>query len=209
MENLTYERINNLGILKVNRSKFLNALNYQTLKEMDVLLDEIKEDKNVHVLVITGEGEKAFVAGADIKEMKDMNNLEAMAFSKFGNRVFEKIEKLDKVVIGAINGYCLGGGLELALSCDIRIGSNSSKFGQPEVGLGIIPGFGGTQRLFNVVGVGKAKELIFTGSIDGKFIPIRPISDYYSHLVGSIVFGITLGLLLKKFLIKPSKSQVG
>jgi enoyl-CoA hydratase len=165
MINLNYEKLGNIGVLKINRPKNLNALNYETLKELDVILDEIKDDKSVYVLVITGEGEKSFVAGADIKEMKDMNSQEAMEFSKFGNDVFEKIENLDKVVIGAINGFCLGGGMELALSCDIRIGSSKSKFGQPEVGLGVTPGFGGTQRLFNVVGIGKAKELIFTGSM--------------------------------------------
>jgi enoyl-CoA hydratase len=166
MINLSYEKLGeNIGVLKINRPKFLNALNYETLKELNSIIDEIKCDKSVYVLIITGEGEKAFVAGADIKEMKDMDAIDATEFSKFGNDVFEKIENLDKVVIGAINGFCLGGGMELALSCDIRIGNSKSKFGQPEVGLGITPGFGGTQRLFNVVGVGKAKELIFTGSM--------------------------------------------
>ena len=166
METIVYEKIDqNLGILKINKPKFLNSLSMQTLKEMDTAISEIEKDEDLHVLIITGEGTKAFVAGADIKEMKDMDEAAAASFSEFGNMVFEKIENLDKVVIGAINGYCLGGGLELALCCDIRIGSENSKFSQPEVGLGIIPGFGGTQRLFNVVGIGKAKELIFTGDI--------------------------------------------
>lgn len=168
MENIIYEKISeNIGLLKINRPKYLNSLNSQTLNEISEALDEIKKDTDLYVLIVTGEGEKAFVAGADIKEMKDMYGIDAMAFSKFGNDVFKKIEDLDKVVIASINGYCLGGGLELALSCDIRIGSINSKFGQPEVSLGIIPGFGATQRLFNVIGVGKAKEMIFTGDVVG------------------------------------------
>ncbi|SHJ52173.1 enoyl-CoA hydratase-related protein [Tepidibacter formicigenes] len=170
MDNLIYEKISNhVGVLKINRPKYLNSLNIKTLNEINMFLDEIKKDNDLYVLIITGEGDKAFVAGADIKEMKDMNSIEAMEFSKFGNKVFKKIENLEKVVIGAVNGYCLGGGMELALSCDIRIGSNNSKFGQPEVSLGIIPGFGATQRLLNVIGIGKAKELIFIGDmIDSK-----------------------------------------
>lgn len=166
METIIYEKIDiNIGTLKINKPKFLNSLSMQTLKEMDTVINEIQKDEDLQVLIITGEGTKAFVAGADIKEMKEMDESKASSFSEFGNRLFEKIENLDKVVIGAINGYCLGGGLELALCCDIRIGSESSKFSQPEVGLGIIPGFGATQRLFNIVGIGKAKELIFTCDI--------------------------------------------
>ncbi|CAH2214240.1 enoyl-CoA hydratase-related protein [Tepidibacter aestuarii] len=170
MENLLYEKINdNIGILKINRAKYMNSLNRNTLTELNILLDEIEADKNLHVLIISGEGEKAFVAGADINQMKDMGCVEAMRFSKLGNNVFKKIENLQMVVIAAINGYCLGGGLELALACDIRIGNEKSKFAQPEVGLGIIPGFGATQRLSNVIGISKAKEMIYTGNmIDSK-----------------------------------------
>ncbi|WP_099187533.1 enoyl-CoA hydratase-related protein [Tepidibacter mesophilus] len=166
MENLFYEKINdNIGILKIDRAKYMNSLNKDTLIELDIFLDEIEKDKNIHVLLISGEGNKAFVAGADIKQMKDMGCVEAMRFSKLGNNVFKKIENLEKIVIAAINGYCLGGGLELALACDIRIGNEKSKFAQPEVGLGIIPGFGATQRLSNAIGISKAKEMIYTGDI--------------------------------------------
>ncbi|KXZ40148.1 enoyl-CoA hydratase [Alkalithermobacter thermoalcaliphilus JW-YL-7 = DSM 7308] len=164
--NIFYEKIsNNIGLLKINRPKHLNSLNKQTLKELDNLIDDLKKDDDLLVLIITGEGEKAFVAGADIKEMKDMTSIEALEFSKYGNEVFFKLETLNKVVIAAINGFCLGGGLELALACDIRISSKVSKFGQPEVNLGIIPGFGATQRLTNIIGISKAKQMIFTGDI--------------------------------------------
>ncbi len=170
MENIIFEKRNEkIGIVRINRPKHLNSLNKKTLEELYEIIEVVEKDKNLSVLIITGEGEKAFVAGADITEMKDMNAIDAMAFSKLGNKVFEKIEKLGKIVIAAIYGYALGGGLELALACDIRIGNMKTKFGQPEVSLGIIPGFGGTQRLLHAVGIAKAKELIFTGDmIDAK-----------------------------------------
>lgn len=151
-------------VLKINRPKALNALNSSVLTELNEIINVIHNDKDVKVLIITGEG-KAFVAGADIAEMKDFSPEEARKFSHLGMEVFRKIELLEVPVIAAINGYALGGGCELAMCCDIRIASEKAKFGQPEVGLGITPGFAGTQRLPRIVGVPKAKELIFTGDI--------------------------------------------
>lgn len=159
-----YKKEEKIGILTINRPKALNALNSEVLDALEVLLEKIETD-DIHVLVITGSGEKAFVAGADITEMSDMGTMEACKFSEKGNRVFSKIENFRIPVIAAVNGFALGGGCELALSADIRIASYNAKFGQPEVGLGIIPGFGGTQRLARTVGMAKAKELIFSGKV--------------------------------------------
>lgn len=167
-ENLLFEKRGNIGILSINRPKALNALNTAVLEDLDSAIDKIMEDSSIYTLILTGEG-RSFVAGADIGEMKDMDIHEARRFAEKGTRVFRKIEIMEKPVIGAINGFALGGGCELAMCCDIRIASEKAKFGQPEVGLGIIPGFAGTQRLSRIVGIGKAKELIYTSDmIDGK-----------------------------------------
>ncbi|MBF8983644.1 short-chain-enoyl-CoA hydratase [Lutibacter sp. B2] len=163
-EMLNIEKTENIAILKLNRPKALNALNSAVLKELDVAIDQINADKEVNVLVISGEG-KAFVAGADITEMKELNAEEGRVFGNLGQNVFRKIEKMEKPVIAAVNGFALGGGCELAMCCDIRVASEKAKFGQPEVGLGIVPGFSGTQRLPRLVGAAKAKELIYTGGI--------------------------------------------
>lgn len=164
MQNVEFEKKNNIGIVTVSRPKALNALNFDTLKELDLVLDQIKGDRDIYCVIITGAGEKAFVAGADISEMKDMNVFKAREFSIYGNKVFRKIELLEQPVIAAVNGYALGGGCELALCCDIRVASENAVFGQPEVSLGITPGFGGTQRLARIVGIGKTKEMLFTGA---------------------------------------------
>lgn len=160
---LTLTQDDNVGIITISRPKALNALNSAVLKELSNAIDEMEKNKDVYVIVLTGEG-KAFVAGADIAEMKDMTPDEAKEFSRMGSEIFRKIETISKPVIAAVNGYALGGGCELAMACDIIIASEQAKFGQPEVGLGIIPGFSGTQRLPRVVGTKVAKELIFTGS---------------------------------------------
>ncbi|KRQ87892.1 putative enoyl-CoA hydratase echA8 [Caloramator mitchellensis] len=165
METIILQKEENIAVLTISRPKALNALNTKVLKELDGAIDEIENDNEIYALVITGDGEKAFVAGADIAEMKDMNPKEARNFSILGNKVFRRIESLRIPTIAAVNGYALGGGCELAMACDIRIASETAKFGQPEVGLGITPGFGGTQRLSRIVGKSKAKELIFTGDV--------------------------------------------
>lgn len=163
-ENLLFKKEDNIGILSINRPKALNALNTQVLKELNEAIDMVSDDDKVHILIITGEG-RAFVAGADIAEMKDMNSSEAREFAKLGLETFRKIELMEKPVIAAVNGFALGGGCELSMCCDIRIASDKAKFGQPETGLGIIPGFAGTQRLSRLVGMGKAKELIYTANM--------------------------------------------
>jgi len=152
-----------ISLLTINRPKYLNALNSELLSSLFEELRTIEDDKDINCVIITGSGNKAFVAGADIAELKEMNSVQAKQFSLFGHKILNYIENYCKPVIAAINGYTLGGGLELALSCDLRISCDAAKFGLPEVNLGIIPGFGGTQRLPKLVGIGKAKEMIFTG----------------------------------------------
>lgn len=161
METILVNTEGHVATITINRPKALNALSTQVLTELNVALDEIAANKDVYTLVITGAGDKSFVAGADIAEMKDKDVKAAAVYGEFGNDVFRKIETFRCPVIAAINGFALGGGCELAMSCDIRIASDNAVFGQPEVGLGITPGFGGTQRLARLVGAGIAKELIF------------------------------------------------
>lgn len=165
LKNVIFEKDNNIGIISMNRPQALNALNHETLSDLKTACHTLGEDPEVGVIIITGMGEKAFVAGADIKEMKDMTPMEARKFMHFGQSVFSAIDNLPKPTIAAVNGYALGGGCELALACDMILASDKAKFGLPEVTLGIHPGFGGTQRLPRLVGSAKAKELIFTGDM--------------------------------------------
>lgn len=165
LKNVILEKEGNLAIVTINRPKALNALNSETLADLDVVITDLENDSNIYCVILTGSGGKSFVAGADISEMKDLNEYQGKDFGILGNRVFRRLENLEKPVIAAISGFALGGGCELAMSCDIRIASEKAKFGQPESGLGITPGFGGTQRLPRIVGMGKAKELIYTGAI--------------------------------------------
>ncbi len=162
LKNIVLEKEEHLAIVTINRPKALNALNSETLKDLDLVLEDLEKDSNIYCVILTGSGEKAFVAGADISEMKDLSEEEGKNFGLLGNKVFRRLEKLDKPVIAAISGFALGGGCELAMACDIRIASEKARFAQPEAGLGITPGFGGTQRLPRLVGEGKAKELIYT-----------------------------------------------
>ena len=161
MEFINYEVEGMVGIITINRPKALNALNSAVLEELDATLDQVDLDA-VRCLVLTGAGEKSFVAGADIGEMSTLTKAEGEAFGKKGNDIFRKLETFPIPVIAAVNGFALGGGCEISMSCDIRICSENAVFGQPECGLGIIPGFGGTQRLARLVGMGRAKEMIFT-----------------------------------------------
>ena len=161
MEFILYEVKGQVGIITINREKALNALNSTVLEELDKTLDGVDLDA-VRCLILTGAGEKSFVAGADIGEMSTLTKAEGEAFGKKGNDVFRKIETFPIPVIAAVNGFALGGGCEISMSCDIRICSDNAVFGQPEVGLGITPGFGGTQRLARIVGPGMAKQMIYT-----------------------------------------------
>lgn len=161
MDYILYEQKGQTGIITINREKALNALNSQVLDELNATLDAVNLDE-VRCLIITGAGTKSFVAGADIGEMSTLTKAEGEAFGKKGNDVFRKIETFPIPVIAAVNGFALGGGCEISMSCDIRICSDNAVFGQPEVGLGITPGFGGTQRLARLVGAGMAKQMIYT-----------------------------------------------
>ncbi|MCH4240258.1 MAG: enoyl-CoA hydratase-related protein [Oscillospiraceae bacterium] len=160
MSYVKYEQKDFVGVVTIDREKSLNALNDAVLADLETAIDGIDADKT-RCVIITGAGQKAFVAGADIGAMSTMTPDEGRAFSAHGNAVFRRIEKLPMPVIAAVNGFALGGGCELSLSCDIRLASENAVFGQPEAGLGITPGFGGTQRLARTVGVGKAKEMIY------------------------------------------------
>ncbi len=162
MEYILYAQNGAVATITINREKALNALNSQVLEELDATLDAVNLDE-VRCLILTGAGQKSFVAGADIGEMSTLTKAEGEAFGKKGNDVFRKLETFPIPVIAAINGFALGGGCEIAMSCDIRICSDNAVFGQPEVGLGITPGFGGTQRLARLVGAGMAKQMIYTG----------------------------------------------
>ncbi len=161
MEFITYEQDGYVGIVTINRERALNALNSQVLEELEATFDAIDLDAT-RAVILTGAGEKSFVAGADIGEMSTLTKAEGEAFGKKGNDVFRKIETFPIPVIAAINGFALGGGCEISMSCDIRICSDNAIFGQPEVGLGITPGFGGTQRLARLVGEGMAKQMIYS-----------------------------------------------
>lgn len=162
MEFIKFEKEDYIGIITINRPQALNALNSQVLDELNEVLDGV-DSNETRALILTGEGDKSFVAGADIGEMSTLTKAEGEAFGKKGNDVFRKLETLEIPVIAAINGFALGGGCEISMSCDIRICSENAIFGQPEVGLGITPGFGGTQRLSRLVGPGMAKQMIYTG----------------------------------------------
>ena len=164
-ENLVFEVYDRVGVLSFNRTRALNALNEKTLQELDEVITEIGRDDNLRVFVLTGAGDKAFVAGADIAQFQQMSPLQARSFAETGQQLFFKIERLPKPVIACVNGYALGGGCELAMSCDFIYASDKAKFGQPEVNLGIMPGFGGSQRLVLLVGKAKAKELCMTGEM--------------------------------------------
>lgn len=162
---LIFEKEGNTAIVTINRPRYLNALNKEVLDELSQVIDEVSSDEEIHVVILTGAGGKAFVAGADIAYMQNMTALEGRAFGRLGQSILRKLEYMPRPVIAAINGYALGGGCELAMACDIRVASDKSQFGQPEVSLGVIAGFAGTQRLPRLIGKSWAKELLFTGDM--------------------------------------------
>lgn len=165
-KNIIYEKSDAVVTITINRPDKRNALNIETRRELKEALSLIRSDGDVKLAVITGAGDAAFIAGADLNDLKDMAPLEAEKYlNQYGQRLYTEIEELEVPVIAMINGFCLGGGCELAMACDIRIAAENAKFGQPEIVVGIIPGGGATQRLPRLVGYGKAKELIFTGDI--------------------------------------------
>lgn len=162
---ITFKKENQIGVITINRPDKLNALNSESFDELNIVIDMLKEDDEIFVVIITGSGEKAFVAGADIKELNICDADTGEEFSRKGQKVFDKIENLGKPVIAAVNGFALGGGCELALACHIRLCSDNAKFGQPEVNLGIIPGYGGTQRLARLLNTSIAAQYILTGDM--------------------------------------------
>jgi len=218
-KNIIFEKKNNIGYVKMNRPDVLNALDTETFNEIDKVLDEIEEDGKLRVIIVTGEG-RAFVAGADIAELSKMSQLEARKFSQLGQQVFSRIENLDIPVIAAVNGFALGGGCEYAMACDIRWASETAKFGQPEVGLGVTPGFAGTQRLARICGPAIAKELILTGNIIDakrafeiglvtKVLPPDKLMDEVEKLAGKIASqGPVAVKLAKKVINKGFDSNI-
>ncbi len=207
--NLIIEKEDAVAVVTINRPKALNALNSDVLSELSQAFAEFAQDKSIGAVVITGAGEKSFVAGADITQMKDFNALQGRNFSMLGQKVFNQIADLPQPVIAGINGFALGGGCELAMACDIRIAGENAKFGQPEVGLGITAGFGGTQRLSRLVGRGKAKELLFTGDIIGaqealaiglveRVVPAAKVKTYALELARNILSKSPVAVQLTK-----------
>ena len=209
LKNVLLEKEGHLAIVTINRPKALNALNSETLKDLDTVIENLENDKDIYAVILTGAGEKSFVAGADIAEMKDLNEEEGQAFGALGNKVFRRLENLNKPVIAAIQGFALGGGCEISMACDIRIASEKALFGQPEVGLGITPGFGGTQRLARIVGLGKAKELIYTAQnikadeayrigLVNKVVPLESLMDEAKAMANKIMANAPIAVRLCK-----------
>ncbi len=219
-KNIIVEIKEGIGILKINRPKALNALNSETLTEIKHAGESLNANKDVRIVIVTGEGDRAFVAGADIVEMKDLTALEGMAFSARGHEAMNTLENMEKPVIAAVNGFALGGGFELALACDFIYASDKAKIGFPETTLGIHPGFGGTQRTAKVVGLARAKELIFTGKtitaqeayelgLINKILPHDQLMNEVMALAEKIKTNGPLGIRLAKECINKSQSLSG
>ena len=209
LKNVILEKEGHLAIVTMNRPKALNALNSETLKDLDAVITDLENDNDIYAVILTGAGEKSFVAGADIAEMKDLDEKQGQEFGKLGNDVFLRLENLNKPVIAAINGFALGGGCEISMACDIRIASETALFGQPEVGLGITPGFGGTQRLARIVGLGIAKELIYTAKnikadeayrigLVNKVVPLENLMDEAKKMASKIIANAPVAVRLCK-----------
>ena len=201
-----------IGIITMNRPEALNALSKAVFADLSVALDEVERDDDVYVVVITGAG-RAFIAGADIGEMATMNVEEGLNFSELGNHLLMRVDMFPKPTIAAVNGFALGGGCEMALACDIRIASEKAKFGQPEVGLGIIPGFGGTQRMARIIGTGAAMELIYTADTIGAeeaksirlvnhVVPAEELMDYTLKLAKRIANNAQVAIRTSKMAIR-------
>jgi enoyl-CoA hydratase len=214
-ENTLYEKEDGVATITINRPKALNALNKQAVREISSRLDEAEEDETVKVIVITGAGDKGFCVGLDLKSVRGISAVDGMNLSLLGQKLTKKIEELRKPVIAAINGYALGGGLEMALSCDLRIASENARMGQTELNVGLIPGWGGTQRLPRLVGRAMAKELIFTGKmIDAKtakqlgllneVVPPDELKSAVKKFAAELITKPPVGLQLAKQLINSS-----
>ncbi len=214
-KNIIYEKKDNIAIITINRPHVLNALNRDTLLEMLSALTDVEKDPNIRALVITGAGDKAFCAGADVKEFKDKPLVELLEFMELGHKVCTMIENLSKPVIAAVNGYALGGGLELAIACDFIIASTNAKLGQPEINLGIMPGWGATQRLVRLIGLRKAKELILLGEmisaeealqigLVNKVVPLERLKDEAFKLAKKLIEKSPIALKFAKHAINAA-----
>lgn len=188
-ENLKFEKRNRVAYVTIARSKVLNALNRATMAELHAVFSDIRDDDEIRLAILTGEGEKAFVAGADINELATLGPVEGAEFAKRGQAVFDLVENCGKPVIACVNGFALGGGCELAMACTIRLASENAKFGQPEVKLGIIPGYGGTQRLPRLVGKGLANQIMLSGEM---------ITAQEAHRIGLVNEVVPLGELIPR-----------
>ena len=209
MNNLLMEVENEIAVVTINRPKSLNALNSETLAELNTCLAEIEGRTDIKVVILTGSGSKSFVAGADISEMVNATPAEGRAMGLLAREAFGRLENMPQVTIAAVNGFALGGGCEISMACDIRVAAENAKFAQPECGLGILPGFGGTQRLARLVGKGRAKEMIFTcDMIDAqdayriglanKVVPQEELLDYCKAMAKKIMSKASFGVTLAK-----------
>ena len=209
LENLLINIEDEIAVITFNRPKALNALNTATLTELKEIVEALEKRKDIKVVILTGSGEKSFVAGADISEMVNKNPQEARVLAGLAHDTLEKLENLSQVTIAAVNGFALGGGCEVTMACDIRVASENAKFGQPEVNLGVIPGFGGTQRLPRLIGKGRAKELIFTTDmvdaneayrigLANKVVPKEELMDTCKNMAKKIVSKASYAITLAK-----------
>ncbi|MBZ5520766.1 MAG: enoyl-CoA hydratase/isomerase family protein [Acidobacteriia bacterium] len=189
MDNVKLEKKNKTAYVTIDRPKVLNALNMATMEELRQVFTELKDDREIRVVILTGGGEKAFVAGADINELARSNPVEAKAYTHKGQAVLDLIENLGKPVIACINGFALGGGCEIAMACTMRLASENAKMGQPEVKLGLIPGYGGTQRLPRLIGKGLAMQMVLTGEM---------ISAQEAHRIGLVNEVVAAGKLMAR-----------
>ena len=212
MNNLLMEVENEIAVVTINRPKSLNALNSETLAELNTCLAEIEGRTDIKVVILTGSGSKSFVAGADISEMVNATPAEGRAMGLLAREAFGLLENMPQVTIAAVNGFALGGGCEISMACDIRVAAENAKFAQPECGLGILPGFGGTQRLARLVGKGRAKEMIFTcDMIDAQdayriglanhVVPQEELLDYCKAMAGRIMKNAPYAVSLAKQVI--------
>nr|WP_312577994.1 enoyl-CoA hydratase-related protein [Sedimentibacter sp.] len=209
MNNVLFTVENEIALVTINRPKALNALNSETLSELNQVFTEVQGRKDIRVLILTGSGAKSFVAGADISEMVNASAKEGRDMALLASEAFAKLENMPQVTIAAVNGFALGGGCEISMACDIRIAAENAKFGQPEVNLGILPGFGGTQRLARLVGKGRAKELIFTADfisaeeayrigLANKVVPAAELLTYCEEMAKKIISKSTYAISLAK-----------
>ncbi len=212
---IIFEKKDNIAWIKLNRPEKLNALTIEMLEEISIIIDKIEEDPEIKCVIITGSGEKSFCSGADISIFPSLTPIEAEEFSRKGQKIFSKIENSSKIFIAAINGYCLGGGLELAIACDFRIASENSEFGSPEINLGFIPGWCGTQKLPRLIGLSKAKEMIMLGErlkaeealkigLIDKIVPIEKLYEEASLFCKKIIEKPSIALKYAKKLINLS-----